>query len=176
MQTATLCFPIRRLPAPAVLLGLKRRGFGQQKFTGFGGKVERGEPVVAAAVRELAEEARIHTTPAALAPIGQIRFHFPAQPAWGQSVWLFLVEQWRGLPASSTEMTPVWFPFDGLPYQRMWDDAAHWLPKALQGAQFTATITFAADNETVREVVFHVETNLDASPTSFSSFAESAAA
>eukprot|EP00051_Salpingoeca_urceolata_P006046 m.80347 g.80347 ORF g.80347 m.80347 type:complete len:91 (+) comp14659_c1_seq3:1046-1318(+) len=38
-----------------VLLGLKKRGFGQGKLNGFGGKVEAGETVAEAAARELEE-------------------------------------------------------------------------------------------------------------------------
>ncbi len=34
-----------------VLLGLKKRGFGAGKYNGFGGKVEAGESIVAAALR-----------------------------------------------------------------------------------------------------------------------------
>jgi len=39
-----------------VLLGLKKRGLGQDKYNGFGGKIEKGETVRQAAVRELFEE------------------------------------------------------------------------------------------------------------------------
>ena len=42
---------MREQPATEVLLGLKKVGFGAGKYTGFGGKVEPGEPVVAAAIR-----------------------------------------------------------------------------------------------------------------------------
>ena len=34
-----------------VLLGLKKRGFGEGKFNGFGGKVHVGETVLCGAVR-----------------------------------------------------------------------------------------------------------------------------
>lgn len=34
-----------------VLLGLKKRGLGQDKYNGFGGKIEKGETVRQAAVR-----------------------------------------------------------------------------------------------------------------------------
>lgn len=39
-----------------ILLGLKKRGFGAGKWNGFGGKVEKGETIEAAALRELEEE------------------------------------------------------------------------------------------------------------------------
>ena len=39
-----------------VLLGMKKRGFGEGKWNGFGGKVEAGETIVEAAAREVKEE------------------------------------------------------------------------------------------------------------------------
>ena len=53
MIESTLCLPVAGgspvgdLPGQ-VLLGLKKAGFGAGKITGFGGKVEPGETVVAA--------------------------------------------------------------------------------------------------------------------------------
>jgi 8-oxo-dGTP diphosphatase/2-hydroxy-dATP diphosphatase len=34
-----------------ILLGLKKRGFGEGKWNGFGGKIESGESVIQAAIR-----------------------------------------------------------------------------------------------------------------------------
>lgn len=42
-----------------VLLGMKKRGFGANKYNGFGGKVEKGETILEGANRELKEEAGI---------------------------------------------------------------------------------------------------------------------
>ena len=39
-----------------VLLGMKKRGFGEGKWNGFGGKVEAGETIIEAAAREVKEE------------------------------------------------------------------------------------------------------------------------
>lgn len=46
--------------AGSVLLGWKKRGFGAFRYNGFGGKVEPGETVAAAAARELLEVWRHH--------------------------------------------------------------------------------------------------------------------
>ena len=51
MIDSTLCLPVRGDPPTEVLLGLKKAGFGAGKVTGFGGKVEPGETIVAAARR-----------------------------------------------------------------------------------------------------------------------------
>lgn len=39
-----------------ILLGMKKRGFGMGKYNGFGGKVEAGESIIDAAIRETKEE------------------------------------------------------------------------------------------------------------------------
>jgi len=58
MKHATLCFLIAD---DKILLGMKKRGFGEGKYNGIGGKVEDGETVKDAAVRELYEEVGVHT-------------------------------------------------------------------------------------------------------------------
>lgn len=56
MIIQTLCLVFQ---SPRLLLGLKKRGFGQGRWNGFGGKVKVGEPLEAAAIRETQEEAGI---------------------------------------------------------------------------------------------------------------------
>ena len=42
-----------------VLLGMKKRGFGQGRWNGFGGKLHEGETIEQAAKRETFEEAGV---------------------------------------------------------------------------------------------------------------------
>ena len=47
----TLLFVLRSEPSSQVLLGFKKRGFGEDRWNGFGGKVQPGESISDAAVR-----------------------------------------------------------------------------------------------------------------------------
>jgi 8-oxo-dGTP diphosphatase len=149
MKDRTLCFPIRGDPIREVLLGFKKAGFGAGKYAGFGGKVEIGETVAAAAVRELQEEAGIRASEEGLYPVAHLTFRFPAQPTWSQVVHAFLVQAWNGDPMESAEMDPTWFAVGDLPFGQMWQDNAHWLPRVLAGEQLRAVFTFKDDNETI---------------------------
>lgn len=57
-----------------VLLGMKKRGLGEGRWNGFGGKVERGETIEAATVREIYEESGV--TVAELDKVGVLDFEF----------------------------------------------------------------------------------------------------
>ena len=123
MTHVTLCYLMRENPPDEILLGLKKVGFGEGKYGGFGGKIEAGETVTAAAVRELQEV-----------------------------VHVFLVTRWDGNPVESAEMIPAWFASDDIPLEHMWQDVYHWLPRILAGERIRASFTFKEDNETVDEV------------------------
>ena len=42
-------------------------------------------------------------------------------------------------------------PVTALPFDRMWDDGRHWLPRVLAGERLRATFSYAPDRETVAE-------------------------
>jgi 8-oxo-dGTP diphosphatase len=152
MKETTLCLLIQGNPPQRVLLGFKEAGFGAGKYTGFGGKVQRGETPSAAAIRELEEETGIRVREEDLRPMGQFAFLFPAQPSWSQLVHVFVAGSWEGTPKESREMMPAWFSIDEIPVKWMWEDGAHWLPRILAGVPIKAHFTFGADNETIADM------------------------
>lgn len=132
-----------------MLLGLKKRGFGQGKYVGFGGKIEPGETLIDATLRELHEESGLVADARHLEHFGRVDFCFPAKPSWDVSVEVFLVREWQGEPCESAEMIPQWFAFADIPYDQMWADARHWLLRALTGERMNLEFTYNDDNRTL---------------------------
>jgi 8-oxo-dGTP pyrophosphatase MutT (NUDIX family) len=149
MMDATLCLLVRGDPPAEMLLGLKKSGFGAGKYNGFGGKVEPGETIVAAAVREVAEEVGVSVREEDLRLVARLAFLFAAEPALDRVAHVFLTAAWDGEPVESSEMAPRWFALDAIPYGQMWQGDIHWLPRVLAGERIQGSFTFGADNETV---------------------------
>jgi hypothetical protein len=78
-----------------------------------------------------------------------LKFLFPARPRWNHHVHVFLATSWIGEPEETREMLPQWFPVGDLPFDAMWQDGRHWLPRILSGERITGHFTFRADNETI---------------------------
>ena len=135
--------------AAEVLLGYKKTGFGTGKIVALGGHVEPGETAAEAAAREVKEESSIRVAPGSLTAAAHLTFSFPAHPSWDMEVEIFTAASWSGEPAESGEIRPQWFPVTALPFDRMWQDARHWLPRVLAGEHLTATFTYADDNEAI---------------------------
>lgn len=155
MQDATLVILLKGNPVAEVLLGYKKIGFGQGKFTGIGGKIERGEELTEAAIRELVEETGVRVPdPEYLEFSSILKFRFPRKRSWDHRVFVFFTHQWEGVPIESNEIRPKWFAIEDIPYDKMWDDARHWLPLALSGEKFRAHFKFREDNQTVGLVKF----------------------
>jgi len=147
MRDVTLVLPVRD---GRILLGMKKRGFGQGKINGFGGKLNKGESIEEAAVRELFEEIGIEAELEKLNKVGELSFSFPhAEEDWDQKVHVFLVESWNGEPTESEEMGFEWFNFDEIPFDKMWDDDKYWLPKVLDGKKVKGKFSFGKDNSTL---------------------------
>ena len=137
-----------------VLLGVKGRGLGMGKIVGPGGHVEAGESDLQACVRELREETGLVVVPEELRAVGTLTFRFLARPDLDMIVAIFLGEGFSGELTATDELVPSWFPADALPFERMWQDARHWVPRALAGEVLGAEFTIAEDNESVAAAKF----------------------
>jgi mutator protein MutT len=124
-----------------ILLAMKKRGFGVDKWNGAGGKVEPNETIEQAAIRECQEE--IGVTPKHLKPAGE--FHFIDLPDVEHYCNIFVVDEWEGEPAETEEMRPQWFDTDKIPYDHMWADDRLWMPLLLEGKRFKGKVTINED-------------------------------
>jgi 8-oxo-dGTP pyrophosphatase MutT (NUDIX family) len=111
MCDATLFLLLKNGSTREVLFGLKK-GFGSGCYNGFGGKVEPGEDVKAAAIRELMEEASIIVDPAKFSKVAELTFTFsrvPKEKNRDQIVHVYTAAEWQGEPKESDETAPKWF-------------------------------------------------------------------
>lgn len=138
-----------------ILLGHKKTGLGQGKVVGIGGHIDPGETPEEAAVREMYEETRITVRPHELIKIAEITFIFPHKPEWSMNVHNYTAVSWSGTPEETPEIKPFWNCRSKVPFERMWDDAQHWLPLALQGNFLTGEFIFAPDNQSVAKKQLH---------------------
>ena len=90
-----------------LLLGYKKRGFGSDKWNGFGGKVEKNETIVQGAMRELREECGL----TGLNPkfLAILEFYLGDKHFL---IHLFTVFDFEGEIIESEEMKPEWFSID----------------------------------------------------------------
>lgn len=118
---------------------MKKRGFGTGKWNGVGGKVEPGETVRAAAVREVFEEIGVTLSTDALEKRAELVFVYEGKPEWDSYCHVFFASTWNENPRESAEMAPQWYSYDALPFGEMWEDDTHWLPVALtaKGARWS---------------------------------------
>jgi 8-oxo-dGTP diphosphatase/2-hydroxy-dATP diphosphatase len=128
-----------------VLLAMKKRGFGEGRWNGVGGKVEADETVEAAMIREAEEE--IGVTPTVYEKVADIRFdeYFKGEPTL-MHVHVFIATEWTGEPTETEEMAPTWFAISAIPYETMWPDDPYWLPQVLEGKKISADFKLDASD------------------------------
>ena len=133
-QPVTLLF-LRR--DGEILLAMKKRGFGAGKWNGVGGKVDPGETIEQATIRECQEE--IGVTPQDIQKVGIIDFYMTDDPDFHHNAHVYAATDWEGKPEETEEMKPQWFNESDIPYPEMWQDDVYWLPLLIAGKQFKAT-------------------------------------
>lgn len=123
-----------------VLLAMKKRGFGAGRWNGVGGKLEPGETVEQALLRETREEIGVELR--AYNKVAEIEFD---EQVGGEQtlmhVHVYTASAWDGEPTESEEMRPEWFRLDAVPYAEMWPDDEYWLPAVLAGQKLHAAFT-----------------------------------
>jgi len=113
--------------------------------------MQEGESLKEAAVRELKEEAGIVALPRDLEKVAIIEFFF--EDGRHLEVHIFFVRTWEGTITSSKEMhDPQWFSFDSIPYDAMWEDDIHWMPKALKGERLYGKVWFDQSNAHIKKM------------------------
>lgn len=130
-----------------MLLGMKKRGFGEGRWNGFGGKVEEGETIEQAMQREMQEECGILLKD--FDKRGVLEFEFQGQPEILQ-VHVFSAKDFEGDPIETEEMRPQWFSVKEIPFAKMWPDDKHWFPLFLEGKNFKGRFLFQ-DHDTILE-------------------------
>lgn len=134
----------------AILLAMKKRGFGEGRWNGFGGKVEKGETIEEAARRECLEEGGIAVSE--LTQQGTLEFVFDGDPVVLE-VHIFEIMSYTGEPQETEEMRPQWFALENIPFDDMWPDDIHWFPLFLAGKKFKGRFVFSQDHRIMDSVL-----------------------
>lgn len=138
VDVTTVVFVLNRA---RILLIHKKRGLGAGKINAPGGRVDPGETPEEGAVRELWEEVRMRS--GHLSKRGEISFQFT--DGYSTSMHVFRTTDAHGTPQETAEAVPVWVPFNEIPYDQMWADDRHWIPRLLAGDRFRAWGLFKGD-------------------------------
>jgi 8-oxo-dGTP diphosphatase len=138
IDVATLLFIV---DGSRVLLIRKKRGLGAGKISAPGGRLEPGESVDAAAVREVEEE--VGVTPLEITTHGSLRFEF--MDGYKLCAHVYVAQGFRGTPIETDEAIPLWFERDRIPFHEMWVDDALWVPHVLAGRTVAGRFVFDAD-------------------------------
>lgn len=146
MKKLTLVYLIRK---NEICLALKKRGFGEGNFNGYGGKLEAGETFLQAAVREVYEESTCVVQEEDLEQVADITFVFSREK---MRVRAYFVETWEGEPEETEEMNPQWFLKAEVPYEKMWSDDEHWLPSVFKGKKLKGIVWFKEDGTSIKRM------------------------
>lgn len=140
-MTEKVCTLIFLVKEGQILLAMKKRGFGANRYNGIGGKLEPNESINAALIREAQEE--IGVTPINYWKVAEHDFtQYEEGTPWHMYVHAYLCDKWEGEPMETDEMIPEWFTLEDIPYDKMWQGDEYWLPQVLSGNKVSGQYTF----------------------------------
>ena len=153
VKRTTICYLIKKDDKGNiydVCLAMKKRGFGEGRWNGSGGKVGdkeefKDETVEEGAVREVSEELNV----VMINPkeVGKILFETEGDNEKCIVSYVFVADKWDGDPSETEEMNPKWFKVDEVPYDEMWADDREWFKELLKGNRFEARYVFSKDDD-----------------------------
>lgn len=146
-EVATLLFVAR---GGEVLLIRKKRGLGAGKINGPGGRLEENETPLECAIRETQEELLIN--PLDIRPAGELFFHANDMPRIHGHI--FVAGNYEGTPTETDEAIPIWFRYEDIPFDEMWDDDRLWLPRVLAGESVQGFFTFVEETMLDHDIRF----------------------
>ena len=135
-----------------VLLIRKLRGIGAGKINAPGGKIDFGETPLQSAIRETQEEVKI--TPINPRKMGELCFAMTDMP--DIFVHVFTASEHEGTAVETAEAIPMWTPRYQIPYELMWEDDEHWLPRMLEGGTFRAKFKFEGERIVWKRIAWDV--------------------
>lgn len=142
-----------------LLLGRKiRKGadIGEQTLNGPGGKREPEQTLFECLSTEVVDEVGLVILEEDTEEVAVITFHNGARSVF--QVHVYLVRAFEGVPTSTEEMVEPedgwWHAVDQLPFERMLASDKVWMPRALSGEHFRASVHQSEDGTVLERIEF----------------------
>jgi len=139
-----------------LLLAMKKRGWGVGKWNGVGGKIDVGETIEHAVVRECQEEIGVTPLKCHKVAVHDFTVNSGQPDEWHMHTHTYLCDKWNGKPTETEEMAPKWFKISEIPYDQMWQDDRYWLPQVLDGKLLKTIFTFDRHDTMLSKIITEV--------------------